>query len=232
MRAVIHYTKEEEIKYISHLDLLRLVQRIMRRADVPSSYSQGFNPHPRLAFASALAVGITSEGEYLDVFLDKAQDLKELCQRMNEKSPKGIKFQGGLELDPKTPSLMSLIERAKYLIKIPDIIKGNIDLEDLVKRFLEEKEVWVLKTNRKGSSYIDIRDMIHDLHICNNKDDNTYLQGFISTGSKANLKPDLLLDALFGFGKIKVPTDTILQIHRLNLYLLKGTDWVTPMEIE
>jgi radical SAM-linked protein len=69
MRLVIKYTKEERVKYISHLDFLRLVQRAIRRADIPVAYSQGFNPHPRLSFASALAVGVTSEGEYLDIYL-------------------------------------------------------------------------------------------------------------------------------------------------------------------
>ena len=76
MRLVVKYTKGEKVKYISHLDFMRLVQRALRRAEIPVAYSKGFNPHPRLSFASALAVGTTSDGEYLDIILEKEMDPK------------------------------------------------------------------------------------------------------------------------------------------------------------
>ena len=69
MRLAVVFTKEAPVRFVSHLDLQRLFQRAFRRAKLPLAYSQGFNPHPLVAFATALSVGFTSEGEYLDLTL-------------------------------------------------------------------------------------------------------------------------------------------------------------------
>ena len=60
-------TKEEEVCFISHLDYARAMERAIRRAKLPAAYSEGFNPHMKLAFASALSVGVTSDAEYADI---------------------------------------------------------------------------------------------------------------------------------------------------------------------
>ena len=102
MRIVVKYTIGEKVKYISHLDFMRAVQRALRRAEIPVAYSKGFNPHPRLSFASALAVGTTSEGEYLDIVLEREMDPQILCYRMNEKLPEGIRFLKCVVVDENT----------------------------------------------------------------------------------------------------------------------------------
>ena len=85
--ARMKFSKGEEVKYISHLDLQRTFQRALRRADIQIAYSQGFNPHPKLSFAMALAVGMTSEGEYVDVELAHPIDAKEMKERLNNLYP-------------------------------------------------------------------------------------------------------------------------------------------------
>ena len=70
-RLRIRFTREEEIKYISHLDLMRLWQRALNRAGIAIAYSEGFNPHPRLVIALPLPVGCTGAREVIDVFLDE-----------------------------------------------------------------------------------------------------------------------------------------------------------------
>ena len=69
MRLAVVFTKEAPVRFVSHLDVQRLFQRAFRRAKLPLAYSQGFNPHPLVSFATALSVGMTSRGEYLDVTL-------------------------------------------------------------------------------------------------------------------------------------------------------------------
>lgn len=64
-------TKGEPIRYISHLDFAALMQRAICRSHLPAAYSEGFNPHMKIAFASALSVGITSTCEYMDLELKK-----------------------------------------------------------------------------------------------------------------------------------------------------------------
>lgn len=81
MRMALKFAKGSDVKYISHLDLQRAFQRAFRRSGLPIKYSQGFNPHAKISFASALAVGVTSSGEYLDVELeDRAMPSRYLQQ--------------------------------------------------------------------------------------------------------------------------------------------------------
>ncbi|MDY4561321.1 MAG: TIGR03936 family radical SAM-associated protein, partial [Peptostreptococcus porci] len=66
----IKFTKLGDMKYISHLDVQRLFQRVFRRAEVRLSYSQGFNPHPKMSYGNALALGVESYGEYVDIEIE------------------------------------------------------------------------------------------------------------------------------------------------------------------
>jgi len=92
MRLCLKYSLEEEGCFLSHLDLMRLMERAFRRANLPLAFSEGFNPHPRVSFASALAVGVTSEGEYLDVQLRENIPIQEVQKRLNMALPSGIRY--------------------------------------------------------------------------------------------------------------------------------------------
>lgn len=231
MRLVVKYTKEEKVKYISHLDFIRLAQRALRRADIPVAYSQGFNPHPKVSFASALAVGVTSEGEYMDIYLDREMDADLLCSRMNEKLPEGIRFVDCVEIDEKHPSLMIIIERASYLISLSSQPFDQYDIIALIDEFLSQSEILITRTNRKGNRIVDIREMIHSIDIVDQSIGRIDLKVVISTGSKANLRPEQLVGALFDFTNISLNPGFILKIHRLGLYLFKDGRWITPIEI-
>ena len=71
VRYLIKFTKESEIKFISHLDLMRTIRRIIVRSHLPIKFSKGFNPHMALSLAQPLSVGVCSEGEYMDMILEK-----------------------------------------------------------------------------------------------------------------------------------------------------------------
>ncbi|MFY9177839.1 MAG: TIGR03936 family radical SAM-associated protein [Caldicoprobacterales bacterium] len=232
MRIVVKYTIGEKVKYISHLDFMRAVQRALRRAEIPVAYSKGFNPHPRLSFASALAVGTTSEGEYLDIVLEREMDPQILCYRMNEKLPEGIRFLKCVVVDEKAPSLMSLIKRGEYIIKISAPPFEQKDLSSLIKDFLEQREILMVKKTKKGNRQIDIRSMIHNMDLVNQDQDWIIIKAMLSTGSKANLRPDQLAEALLDFAKISYGAELQLEIHRLDLYLFQDGKWVTPVEME
>ena len=78
-------TKGEEVRYISHLDYAGLIERAIRRAKLPAAYSEGFNPHMKIAFASALAVGVTSDAEYMDFELTQQLCQPEVFDKLNKK---------------------------------------------------------------------------------------------------------------------------------------------------
>ena len=78
------YKKEDDMIFISHLDLQRLLQRAFRRAEINLSYSQGFNPHPKMSYANALALGTESQGEYVDIEIEDDISAEEFLTRINE----------------------------------------------------------------------------------------------------------------------------------------------------
>ena len=96
---------------------MRAWERAFRRGAIPLAFSQGFNPHPKISFGSALAVGITSSGEYMDVELKSFREIKEIKATLENYLPLGLKVYDIVEIDPATPSLMSRINRAKYQVQ-------------------------------------------------------------------------------------------------------------------
>ena len=92
VRYVIKFTKGADIKFIGHLDLMRTIQRIIRRSGLPAEYSKGFNPHMALSIAQPLSVGVYSDGEYLDLVLTEAVGVGEVLEKLNESAPPTIKF--------------------------------------------------------------------------------------------------------------------------------------------
>ena len=98
MRYLIKFTKEPNIKFISHLDVLRTIQRNIRRADLPIEYSQGFNPHMATSIAQPLSVGVYSSGEYMDMVLTREMNEEEIIKRLNETAPSGIKYISALAI--------------------------------------------------------------------------------------------------------------------------------------
>ncbi len=91
-RISVKYTKGEEIKFISHRDLMRTFQRAVRRADIPIAYSQGFNPHMKISWGNALKVGQSSSGELAQLQIDGWIKPAELMARLNRHLPKGLEI--------------------------------------------------------------------------------------------------------------------------------------------
>ncbi len=88
----IKFTKGEEIKFISHRDLMRVFQRAIRRADIPIASSQGFNPHTKISWGNALKLGRTSDNEYAVLHIESWIKPQELMHRLNQELPKGIEI--------------------------------------------------------------------------------------------------------------------------------------------
>ncbi len=117
-RLRLTFTRGEPVKYISHLDLLRLWERALRRARLPVAYSEGFNPHPRFALAMALAVGVTSEAELLDLYLAERREPPTVRARLAPQLPPGIAVEGVEEVALEGPSAQSQIRWAEYVVAV------------------------------------------------------------------------------------------------------------------
>ena len=93
LRLALH--KGEELRFLSHLDYASAIERMIRRSGIKMAYSEGFNPHMKISFSSALALGITASAEYCDMDVLEEGTLEELMNRLSEAAPKGLEVLEG-----------------------------------------------------------------------------------------------------------------------------------------
>ena len=224
------FNKEQDMIYISHLDLQQLLQRAFRRAEINLVHSQGFNPHPKISYGNALALGTESQGEYFDVEIEDDITVKEYLDKMNEQLPEGIKFIKAMEIDKQTPSLASNIEYGEYIFTI-DLEKPLTKeyVKSKILNFMKQDEILITKKNKKGKLVeSDIRPMIRNFDILDIQKDSLILEATIATGSKANLNTNIFIPKILEMLEIDMdPLD--IDILRRDLYVVNGCELMSPM---
>jgi radical SAM-linked protein len=226
----IKYGKTEAGKFISHLDLSRAWERAFRRAQIPVAYSQGFNPHPKISFGSALAVGVTSSGEYLDVSLKKIIPLKEIKGELSKYLPKGLEVYAIGEINQQTPSLMAVINRAKYFVNVELINEIRQDeLDDYINDLLQQEQVIIKRNTKKGLKDRDIRKGIFELKGQIPSEKKIVLEMVVETGNDGNVRPEEVVTALMDRGLTLDPET--MKIHREGLYIGSDTGLVSPLSV-
>ena len=226
----VKYKKEDEMIFISHLDLQRLLQRAFRRAKINLSYSEGFNPHPKMSYGNALALGVESQGEYVDIEIEDDIEVKEFLERINEQLPDGIKFIKGQEIDPKTPSLSSIIVYGEYIFNIDlEVPLSKEFVKSRVLNFVKSKEIIITKKNKKGKKVeVDIRPMIRNFDLVSLDDNRVTFVSTIATGSKANLNINILIPQILDMLNLDMDPREVGVLRR-DLYKVEDGQLVTPL---
>ena len=179
-RRWIRFAKGGKMKYIGHLDLMRVFQSAIRRAKLPIAYSMGFNPHQRLSFAMPLPVGMDSVCEYIELLLDEPSDVIALGDHL----PDGLRILSTYEVPEKAPSPAAVVTAADYRLTGSEII---IDKEK-VQSLWNAPEIIVMKKTKKGEAEADIRPDILALEY----DPIGAVTMRLSAGSARNLSPALV----------------------------------------
>ncbi len=199
MRIIANFHKGEPVRFISHLDVMRLLQRAMRRAGLPLKFSQGFNPHPVMAFASALALGYTSDAEWMDVQLESFVAPEDFISRMNAVLPEGLRILRALEIEEKLPTLTALLQRAEYEVAL--YLNAPEDREKIINGMeaLLSGPIVVTKRTKSGMKQVDIRPQLISLALTEPDAEQTEY-AVLSVAGKLNadggLQMELLLQAL------------------------------------
>lgn len=151
MKIRIKFSKEGLMQYIGHLDFMRAWQKIFRQSGIPIAYSEGFNPHQVFSIAAPLAVGVTSQGEYLDLKLKVDQyDLSLLVEQVNEVCPKGVHVTEAAELVGKQTAGMAACTGASYVISFsPELYQDMLALSSL-DEFLGQDQIIVQKKTKRA----------------------------------------------------------------------------------
>jgi radical SAM-linked protein len=154
---------------LGHLDLIRALARVFRRAGLPVAYSQGFHPKPDMTFSPALSLGVIGLGEYLDVKLGCEADAAALCPALTAAAPQGLVFTNGVRLGPEDAGITKVIARARYLIVVPRTALGPSGGEEwLVSRaawVLEQPSIRVRREIESLAKYVDVRSYLIDLAV-------------------------------------------------------------------
>ncbi len=218
MRAVIKFSKSENVKYISHLDVLRMFQRALARSGLKVSYSGGYHPHMLLSFALAAPVGVVSCCEYAEVYFEHSMFCEEIAQRLA--LPGNCEVLEVFELGEKYPALMSVVSAADYRFdyKREDMpaISGCLD------ELMNQPEIIIMKKSKKGPKPADIKPMIHWAEL---KED--CLDCSLASGGKLNLRPDALDELIFDKTGVRAEA-----ITRTTLYIDENGEKIRPEKSE
>ncbi|MBO5059803.1 MAG: DUF2344 domain-containing protein [Clostridia bacterium] len=188
---VLKYTRDERVKYISHLDFIRTFHRTVRRAGLLMSFSQGFNPHPVMTIAMPLSVGVTSSCEYIKIGFEGDYSEQEIADRLNEAFPKGFKITAVKRTEGKEHDFAKL-DRAVYVVEAECGDASAFDAE----KFLQNSELLVMKKSKSGVKEADIRPYIYDFSAKCTADNKLILTMCLAAGNTYNLKPDSVIDAM------------------------------------
>jgi radical SAM-linked protein len=163
-RLRVTFSRGEEVKYTTHLDLMRLWERALRRAGVDLAYSEGFTPHARLSLGAPLAVGVTSGGELMDIFLGSRTSLRRFLEDVTQQLPAGIEILGVEEVGLGVPSLQSEVRWSDYEVEVP-ADRDSSEVEEAVHRFLASESVpWEHLRDKEVRRY-DIRALVWDIRL-------------------------------------------------------------------
>lgn len=207
-RIRVWFRKGERVRYISHLDVLRSWERSLRRADLPLSYSQGFTPHPKLAFASPLPLGFTSEAEVMDVTLDERVPLPEFSKRLAEQTTEDLAVLRVEEVPMNEPPPQAAMLWADYRLALP-VEPG--EATTALEVFLASDSLpWKEERGERMREY-DLRRACAWVR-CRAVDGGAELEMRLQSDQALTARPEALVAALF-------PGHTAALITRTNIVL-------------
>lgn len=191
MRARITFSKQGPLRYTGHLDLHRLWERAMRRAELPLAYSLGFHPQPKISIASALPLGFSSLGEVLDVRFSEELSAHEIASRLKDNLPRDIQVTNIESVDERAPALQTLVRSAEYQVQLTEPVDGSELKRKLEELLLAES----LPRERRGKFY-DLRPLIELLDLQTDANGKHCLYMTLSARDGATGRPDEVLNVL------------------------------------
>lgn len=212
----LEITKGEQIRYISHLDFASLMQRAICRAHLPAAYSEGFNPHMKIAFASALSVGITSISEYMDLELKKDMCQPEVFDKLSRALPPGVQLLQVKQIDLRSKALMSVVDEGSYEAVMP--VCGDLArLKKAVAEFNGADEIIVVRETPKKRKEIEIKQYMPKKITFTVENNVLKLQMNIKITPAGTAKPNEILEVLNDKFGANLPMNEAL-ICRTGLY--------------
>ncbi len=220
-RIRVWFGKQVQMKLLSHLDLVRLFDRAIRRAALPISFTGGYHPGPRIAIANALSLGTTSSGEIVDFELTENISLEEFRDKLASELPADILLYRLEEIDIKSPSATQILDKAEYLITVTSTSESYpVNWQEYINAVNNTSEILWEKTTKSGKQQeVNLRDRLFELELA-----NTLSNGFVVlryVGSCRNdgtkLSPE---NIIYMLEQVSQQEFQLLRVHRQQLILL------------
>lgn len=211
MKMLVVFEKTPRLRHIGHLDLMRAMQRALRRSDLPIRYSQGFNPHILLTFAAPLSLGMAGLREIMEVPIEGEMDAVQFMEKLSAALPPDLIIRTVRAVNDTHPASMATLCAARFEAVFDN---ENASLELAIDKFLSQPEIMVMRKTKSGEKLSDIRPMIYELKFVDHR-----LFMTLALSEIATCKPDLLLSALCEFAGIDRPR---CMITRLQLFGSRG----------
>ena len=207
MKMIVVFEKAPRLRHIGHLDLMRAMQRALRRSGLPLRYSQGFNPHILITFAAPLSVGMPGEREIMEVPIEGEMTGEAFLEKLSAALPPDLPAISAVPVDDRHPAPMALLAAAVYRAELEEVPEG---LSDAIEKYLALKEIPAIRKTKTGMKPCDLRPMIYSLALNGNT-----LTMVLALCEQATCKPDLLLSSLFEFAGAERPRALITRMRLL-----------------
>ena len=217
MNIRMKFKKHGCMKFIGHLDVMRYFQKAIRRADIDIAYSEGFSPHMIMSFAAPLGVGLTSEGEYVDLQVNSCTSSKAAVDALNSVMVDGMEVVSFKLLPENVKNAMSSVAAADYFVKwregyVPE------NWEEKFNAFLQKEEMLIVKKTKRSEAEVDLKPMLYKTEL---RDGGIFMQ--VACGSVNNLKPELVMEAFAKDAGIEL-APFALEVCRLEVYADLGDE--------
>lgn len=217
MKLRMQITKEKDIRFISHLEYIRTIERAIRRARIPAAYSEGFNPHMKFSLASALGVGVVSYAEFVEIELAEPMEVEAAAVALSKALPHGIKVLAADAVDTHHAALMAQAGGASYRVTVP--YEG--DAGAAVEAFNTSEQLLFKKAAPKRKEKfkeIDVKFYIQQLAL-QQQEGQTVFTFDCRITPDGSMKAVDLLNALNEHYALQLPVEKA-DIERLSLYRL------------
>lgn len=242
LKLRIKYEKTGVLRFIGHLDVMRYFQKAIRRAKLDVAYSKGFSPHQIISFAAPMPLGMTSSGEYFDGEFEGVTSTSDMIDRLNAVMAEGIRVLDITLLPDNVKPSMAVVSASDYFIYKNDESENDyIDrLTASIDALMSKDGIHVLKKTKTKEEMSDIKPYIYELKAFEYDMSDEFYNGdtksfadkkqsdgikkkkgiymLLASGSKMNLKPDLVIGALAENAGIEYsPYD--YRVHRIETYM-------------
>jgi radical SAM-linked protein len=205
-------SKKGKAKFISHLDLYRTLERALRRSLLPISFTEGYNPHPKISFLTALELGATSDCEKAIITLKEPLPSRQIKERLNRFLPNGIRIEDVSQLNKKEIIADSTL--FILTVNLPPDVKRE-DVEEAIKKFLEAPSFSIKREQKGKTKEINLKDFVRDLKLRDFQPSKANLELLVSLTPYGSAKPREVVEALQSF----LPQMKLVQVHRANLFI-------------